>query len=89
MSDFLRLFGRPAIVTADAPGRVNLIGEHTDYNDGFVLPVAIPQRTRVQLAPREDSEVRIHSTALATNRHALTSLARRILFTNGSTMCKA
>lgn len=38
-----------AEVTADAPGRVNLLGEHTDYNDGFVLPVAIAQRTRVTL----------------------------------------
>ena len=38
-------------VTADAPGRVNLLGEHTDYNDGFVMPVAIAQRTRVTLRP--------------------------------------
>jgi galactokinase len=35
------------MVSAHAPGRVNLLGEHTDYNDGFVLPVAIPQTTRV------------------------------------------
>src|SRR6476660_10008666 len=36
-------------VRASAPGRVNLLGEHTDYNDGFVLPTAIPQQTRVSL----------------------------------------
>ena len=42
---------------ADAPGRVNLIGEHTDYNDGLVLPTAIPQRTTVELVPRADDRV--------------------------------
>lgn len=36
---------------AEAPGRVNLLGDHTDYNEGFVLPVAIPQRTRVAMRP--------------------------------------
>jgi galactokinase len=63
MNDFATLFGRPPAVTANAPGRVNLIGEHTDYNGGFVLPTAIPQRTRVELAPRADDLVRVASTA--------------------------
>src|SRR6266545_109748 len=40
---------RSRIITARAPGRVNLIGEHTDYNHGFVLPTPIPQHTTVQL----------------------------------------
>ena len=38
---FANAFGYPATHTIQAPGRVNLIGEHTDYNDGFVLPCAI------------------------------------------------
>ena len=42
-----------------APGRVNLIGEHTDYNDGFVLPCAIDYQTLVAVSPREDSIVRV------------------------------
>jgi galactokinase len=63
MSDFQTLFGRSPAITAEAPGRVNLIGEHTDYNGGFVLPTAIPQRTCVELAPRQDRRVRVWSGA--------------------------
>ena len=40
-----------------APGRVNLIGEHTDYNDGFVFPMAIDRATYIALRPREDKKV--------------------------------
>src|SRR5438477_6804515 len=58
-------------VRAAAPGRVNLIGEHTDYNGGFVLPTAIPQRTRVELAPRADRTVRAWSSAAETRQYDL------------------
>jgi galactokinase len=58
---FSDLFGRDPQVRADAPGRVNLIGEHTDYSGGFVLPLAIPQRTRVELAVRSEPAVRAWS----------------------------
>ena len=44
-----------------APGRVNLIGEHTDYNDGFVLPCAINYQTVVAAAKRDDNIVRVIS----------------------------
>ena len=47
--------------TFRAPGRVNLIGEHTDYNDGFVLPMAIDYSTWVSLTPREDRQLEIFS----------------------------
>jgi galactokinase len=57
---FETLFGhRPRIFRA--PGRVNLIGEHTDYNDGFVMPAAVAFSTYVAIAPRPDRKLVIHS----------------------------
>ncbi|KYG08813.1 hypothetical protein BE21_21405 [Sorangium cellulosum] len=46
---FEAVFGRPAKVVAEAPGRVNLIGEHTDYSGGYVLPTAIPAQRAARL----------------------------------------
>jgi len=48
-------------LVASAPGRVNLIGEHTDYNGGLCLPVALPQRTTISLVPRTDRVLRLTS----------------------------
>lgn len=52
-------FGYTATDTLQAPGRVNLIGEHTDYNDGFVLPCAIDYQTVIACAKRDDRQVRV------------------------------
>jgi galactokinase len=60
-----RVFGAGAApVTAFAPGRVNLIGEHTDYNDGFVLPMAIEAGIELSARPRAGREVRLHAVDL-------------------------
>ncbi|KVX01303.1 galactokinase [Shewanella frigidimarina] len=56
---FLQQFGYDATHFVRAPGRVNLIGEHTDYNDGFVLPCAINFAALVAASPREDKLVRV------------------------------
>ncbi len=58
---FLEIFGEEPDLVAAAPGRVNLIGEHIDYSDGFVLPFAIKDRTLVAARKRDDSIVRIAS----------------------------
>lgn len=59
---FLDTFGYEPSGVWSAPGRANLIGEHTDYNDGFVLPFAIEHRTRVALGTRDDGRIRVVST---------------------------
>src|SRR5512137_584576 len=56
---FARCFGHHPRLAVRAPGRVNLIGEHTDYNDGFVLPCAIDFETRIVLRRRSDDLVRV------------------------------
>jgi len=64
---FNDLFGRAPEIVAAAPGRVNLIGEHIDYSDGFVLPFAISDTTVVALARRTDSLIRIASVQKNSN----------------------
>lgn len=59
---FAAAFGYAPSGEWSAPGRVNLIGEHTDYNRGLVLPFAIDRRTTCALAPREDGLIRVTST---------------------------
>ena len=72
ISEFKRHFGRPPAFVARAPGRVNLIGEHTDYNDGFVLPIAIDRAVRIALRPTSTRQVVLH--ALELNQSAEFSL---------------
>ncbi|NDE95731.1 MAG: galactokinase [Actinobacteria bacterium] len=62
--DFAKLFGLNPDLVSSAPGRVNLIGEHIDYSDGFVLPFAIQARTYCALRIRSDERIRV-----ATNQH--------------------
>src|SRR5262245_28602170 len=61
IDEFVRRFGERPTQVAIGPGRVNLIGEHTDYNDGYVLPVALKRDVRVAMRPRADRQVRLYS----------------------------
>ena len=60
-AEFEKMFGQAPAHVIRAPGRVNLIGEHTDYNDGFVLPMAIDRAAWIALRPRTDGRVIVHS----------------------------
>ena len=60
-SGFIKNFGSEPVGIWSAPGRVNLIGEHTDYNEGFVLPFAINRRTYAAVSPRTDGIARVAS----------------------------
>jgi galactokinase len=62
--DFQARLGSAPEYVVRAPGRVNLIGEHTDYNDGFVMPMAIDRATWIALRPRNDGKVRLRSIDL-------------------------
>jgi galactokinase len=70
-SAFVEIFGSTPVVLSRAPGRVNLIGEHTDYNDGFVLPMALPFDTVIAARPRTDRRVEAHSEGYGTSRFSL------------------
>ena len=59
--EFRKLFGKDPAFVVRAPGRVNLIGEHTDYNEGFVMPMAIDRATWIALSPSRDATVTLHS----------------------------
>src|SRR5438067_12579706 len=76
---FTETFGaaRGKVHVARAPGRVNLIGEHTDYNDGLVFPMAIEPEIRFVCRSREEAKVRLASTAFA-GQISEFSLARKI-----------
>lgn len=65
VAGFRAAYGRAPEVLAFAPGRVNLIGEHTDYNDGFVLPCALERGTIVAVARRDDRRVAVRALDLA------------------------
>lgn len=58
---FAAVYGAAPTGTWAAPGRVNLIGEHTDYNDGFVMPLALPHTTLAAASARTDGVLRLHS----------------------------
>lgn len=70
VASFQQAFGLPPTQLVQAPGRVNLIGEHTDYNDGFVLPCAIDFHTLVAARPRADRRVQVLATDLDDARDA-------------------
>jgi len=65
MEDIIRsheeVYGEKPLVIASAPGRVNLIGEHTDYNDGFVMPMAIGFTVMVAVSPRKDQNLKFYA----------------------------
>ncbi len=74
-SGFAATYGRSPDVVWSAPGRANLIGEHTDYNDGFVLPFAITERTVAAAARRGDDTITVASTSFP-GRASIAGLSR-------------
>jgi len=71
-------YGDPAVALASAPGRVNLIGEHTDYNDGFVFPMALPFRTAIAASARADDQVHLVSEGFEPVTFALADIPAQV-----------
>ncbi len=67
IGDFVGRYGQSPAAVVRAPGRVNIIGEHTDYNDGFVFPMAIDRATWIALRPRADRVVSVRTLDLGEN----------------------
>ncbi len=82
LAAFHETYGDAPSLLVRAPGRVNLIGEHTDYNDGFVLPLAIERAVWIALRPTGDARVRLRSLDFGDTREAglegLEALAGRV-----------
>jgi galactokinase len=62
LKEFAFLYGPGEVWLFRAPGRVNLIGEHTDYNGGYVLPVALNKDITLALRPRKDNWIHLHNS---------------------------
>ncbi|MBS1572885.1 MAG: galactokinase [Bacteroidetes bacterium] len=60
-SVFYNFFEENPVIAVASPGRINLIGEHTDYNDGFVLPAAIDKRVEIAISHRNDKKISLFS----------------------------
>ena len=76
LANFEGLYGRSPDLLVRAPGRVNLIGEHTDYNDGFVLPAAIDRELWIALRRRTDGQVLARSLDFGEGRFSLEGVSR-------------
>ncbi len=73
LMSFRQMFNSPPILVVQSPGRINLIGEHTDYNNGFVLPAAIDKCVQVAIAKREDGNIHMHAIDLQENEIVATA----------------
>jgi galactokinase len=73
---FKNHFGKTPKIVVRAPGRINLIGEHTDYNGGYVLPAAIDKAIYFAVSPREDDECRFVSHDLGEHFNVIEKFER-------------
>jgi galactokinase len=80
MKSFAEVFGGEPAARGDAPGRVNLLGEHTDYSEGFVLPTSIGQRTRVSVRRNGESSSCVYSANLDRSERFTLDVAPTQLF---------